>query len=159
LRKSHNQNEKSFLLSSFNLRPLFAFTVQHCGITPDDKLGESLRPPIYPSEPLQHCLRGCLHLAESKFSFLPTSLFKLLSHWATSFSLGTKHSPHEQIFLPICVQKPQQKRLPLLSNNFSPDLTIKLKSFLTPSSPSKLGHFVQSSGLFIYGPLSYLCSL
>lgn len=155
MRKSHGQNQNSSLPSPFNLRPPFAFTLQLCSITPDDNLSESLRPPIYPSDPLQRCLRGCLHLAEPKSSFLLTSLFKFLSHWAAGYSSGTKHSPHEQTFLPICVQQPQQKRLPLLPMPpiiFSTDLTTHLTSFPTPSllSKTRLGLFVQSLGLFIY---------
>lgn len=115
LRKSDGQNQNFFLLSPFNLRPLFTFSLQRCGITPDDKISESLRPLIYPSDPLQHHLPRHLHLAEPKSSFLLTSLFKFLSHWADGFSSGTKHSPCEQTFLPICVQQPQQKWLPLLA--------------------------------------------
>lgn len=99
------QNQNPFFLSCFSLRPAFQFTHHCCGITPDGKLSEPLGPLIYPSDPLWPCLHGCLHLAEPKSSFLLTSLFKFLSHWAAGFSLGTKHRPLEQTLLPICVQQ------------------------------------------------------
>lgn len=116
---------------------LFALTHQCCDITSDGKLTEPLGSLIYPSDPLQPCLHGCLHLAEPKSSFLLTSLFKFLSHWAAGFSLGTKHRPLEQTLLPICVQQLWQKQLPLFLK-VSPDLITHF-SFLNPTLPlSKL---------------------
>lgn len=125
LRKSPGQYQNCFLPYSFDLRPPFTFTCQHCDIiTPDDKVSESLRSPIHSLYPLQCCPHVCLNLADPKTSFLLTSLFKFLTHWAAGFSLGTKSNYHEQTYLHICVQQPQQKWFPFTpeaSHNFPPD--------------------------------------
>lgn len=158
------QNQNPFFLSCFSLRPPFAFTHQCCGITPDCKLSEPLGPLIYPSDPLQHCLDGCLHLAEPKSSFLLTSLFKFLSHWAAGFSSRTKHRPHEQTLIPICVQQLWQKQLLLLLKFRSPQFSPRPhNTFVHSNSHCTLkkifSHFVQALGLFIYRSSCYLWSL
>lgn len=114
-KKKTQSKYKNLSFSSLSTTHLSTFAFQCCGITADDKLSESLRPQIYSSDPCQHCLHDRLHLAKPKSSFLLTSLLKLLSLWAASFSSGAKHRPYEQTFLPIYLQQPWQKHLPLLA--------------------------------------------
>lgn len=87
LRKSRGQYQNCFLPYSFYLRPPFAFTRQHCGMTPDDEVPESLRSPIHSLDRFQ-----CMSISILQ---TPKPLFSL-PHCLNSPPIGLLAFPWEQ---------------------------------------------------------------